>query len=67
MKANISHGVNFLKSSTPVLKQLVDKKEIKNIRAITTLIMERFYLTDDGMLPLAELHKAINETPGERE
>src|SRR4030095_11229552 len=33
VKANISHGVNLLKSSTPVLKPLVDKNEIKIIGA----------------------------------
>ena len=33
VKANISHGVNLLRSSTPVLKPLVDKKEIKIIGA----------------------------------
>ena len=33
VKANISHGVNFLKSSTPVLKHLVDKNEVKIIGA----------------------------------
>jgi carbonic anhydrase len=29
VKANIAHGVNFLKSSTPVLKDLAGKNEIK--------------------------------------
>ena len=29
VKANIAHGVNFLRSSTPVLKSLVDRNEIK--------------------------------------
>ena len=33
VKANIRHGVNLLKSSTPVLKPLVDKNEIKIIGA----------------------------------
>lgn len=33
VKANITHGVNFLKSSTPVLKPLVDNNEIKIIGA----------------------------------
>ena len=33
VKANITHGVNFLKSSTPVLKSLVDNNEIKIIGA----------------------------------
>jgi carbonic anhydrase len=33
VKANIIHGVNLLKSSTPVLKPLVDKNEIKVIGA----------------------------------
>jgi len=33
VKANIKHGVNLLKSSTPVLKPLVDKNEIKIIGA----------------------------------
>jgi carbonic anhydrase len=33
VKANISHGVNFLKSSTPVLKSLVDKNEVTIIGA----------------------------------
>jgi len=33
VKANISHGVNLLKSSTPVLKPLVDNNEIKIIGA----------------------------------
>jgi carbonic anhydrase len=33
VKANIVHGVNFLKSSTPVLKPLVDRNEIKIIGA----------------------------------
>ncbi len=33
VKANIVHGVNLLKSSTPVLKSLVDKNEIKIIGA----------------------------------
>ena len=33
VKANISHGVNLLKSSTPVLKPLVDKNELKIIGA----------------------------------
>jgi len=33
VKANITHGVNLLKSSTPVLKPLVDKNEIKIIGA----------------------------------
>jgi len=33
VKANIAHGVNFLRSSTPVLKSLVDKNEIKIIGA----------------------------------
>src|SRR6187401_2735033 len=33
VKANIAHGVNFLRSSTPVLKPLVDKNEIKIIGA----------------------------------
>jgi carbonic anhydrase len=33
VKANIIHGVNLLKSSTPVLKPLVDKNEIKIIGA----------------------------------
>ena len=33
VKANITHGVNFLKSSTPVLKPLVDKNEIQIIGA----------------------------------
>ena len=33
VKANIVHGVNFLKSSTPVLKTLVDRNEIKIIGA----------------------------------
>ena len=32
-KANITHGVNLLKASTPVLKPLVDKNEIKVIGA----------------------------------
>ncbi len=33
VKANIAHGVNLLKSSTPVLKPLVDKNEVKIIGA----------------------------------
>ena len=33
VKANIRHGVNFLRSSTPVLKPLLDKNEIKIIGA----------------------------------
>jgi carbonic anhydrase len=33
VKANITHGINLLKSSTPVLKPLVDKNEIKIIGA----------------------------------
>jgi carbonic anhydrase len=33
VKANITHGVNLLKLSTPVLKPLVDKNEIKIIGA----------------------------------
>jgi len=33
VKANITHGVNVLKSSTPILKPLVDNKEIKIIGA----------------------------------
>jgi carbonic anhydrase len=33
VKANITHGVNLLKSSTPVLKPLVDKNEIEIIGA----------------------------------
>ena len=33
VKANITHGVNLLKSSTPVLKPLVDKNEIQIIGA----------------------------------
>jgi carbonic anhydrase len=33
VKANITHGVNLLKLSTPVLKSLVDKNEIKIIGA----------------------------------
>ena len=33
IKANIAHGVNLLKSSTPVLKPLVDRNEIKIIGA----------------------------------
>ena len=33
VKANIAHGVNLLKSSTPVLKPLVDNNEIKIIGA----------------------------------
>ena len=33
VKANISHGVNLLKSSTPILKPLVDNNEIKIIGA----------------------------------
>jgi carbonic anhydrase len=33
VKANISHGVNLLKSSTPILKTLVDKNEIDVIGA----------------------------------
>jgi carbonic anhydrase len=33
VKANITHGVNFLKSSTPILKPLVDNNEIKIIGA----------------------------------
>jgi carbonic anhydrase len=33
VKANIRHGINLLKSSTPVLKPLVDKNEIKIIGA----------------------------------
>jgi len=33
VKANITHGVNLLKSSTPVLKPLVDNNEIKVIGA----------------------------------
>jgi len=33
VKANIAHGVNFLRSSTPVLKPLVDKNEITIIGA----------------------------------
>lgn len=33
VKANITHCVNLLKSSTPVLKPLVDKQEIKIISA----------------------------------
>ena len=33
VKANITHGVNFLRSSTPVLKPLNDKNEIKIIGA----------------------------------
>ena len=33
VKANITHGVNLLKSSTPVLKPLVDNNEIKIIGA----------------------------------
>ena len=32
-KANITHGVNLLKSSTPVLKPLVDRNELKIIGA----------------------------------
>ena len=33
VKANIAHGVTLLKSSTPVLKPLVDKNEITIIGA----------------------------------
>ena len=33
VKANITHGVNLLKSSTPILKPLVDNNEIKIIGA----------------------------------
>ena len=33
VKANITHGVNLLRSSTPVLKPLVDNNEIKIIGA----------------------------------
>lgn len=33
VKANIAHGVNLLKSSTPILKSLVEKNEIKIIGA----------------------------------
>jgi carbonic anhydrase len=33
VKANITHGVNVLKSSTPILKPLVDNNEIKIIGA----------------------------------
>jgi carbonic anhydrase len=33
VKANIAHGVNLLRTSTPVLKSLVDKNEIKIIGA----------------------------------
>jgi carbonic anhydrase len=33
VKANVTHAVNLLKSSTPVLKTLVDKNEIKIIGA----------------------------------
>jgi len=33
VKANISHGVNLLKSSTPILKSLVEKNEIEIIGA----------------------------------
>ena len=33
VKANIVHGVNLLRSSTPVLKPLVDKNEVKIIGA----------------------------------
>lgn len=33
VKANIAHGVNLLRSSTPVLKPLVDKNELKIIGA----------------------------------
>src|SRR6187551_7453 len=33
VKANINHGVNFLRSSTPILKPLVDKNEITIIGA----------------------------------
>src|SRR6187399_266443 len=33
VKANITHGVNLLKSSTPVLKPLVDNNEVKIIGA----------------------------------
>jgi len=33
VKANIAHGINLLRSSTPVLKSLVDKNEIKIIGA----------------------------------
>lgn len=33
VRANITHGVNLLKSSTPVLKPLVDKNEINIIGA----------------------------------
>ena len=33
VKANIRHGINFLRSSTPVLKPLVDRNEIKVIGA----------------------------------
>jgi carbonic anhydrase len=33
VKANITHGVNLLKSSAPVLKPLVDKNEIKIVGA----------------------------------
>lgn len=33
VKANIKHGVNLLRSSTPVLKRLVDKNEIKVVGA----------------------------------
>ena len=33
VKANISHGVNLLKSSTPILKPLVDNNEVKIIGA----------------------------------
>lgn len=33
VKANISHAVNLLRSSTPVLKPLVDKNELKIIGA----------------------------------
>ena len=40
VKANIAHGVNFLRSSTPVLKPLVDKNEIK--------IMGAYYDLDSG-------------------
>jgi carbonic anhydrase len=33
VKANIAHGVNLLKSSTPVLNSLVEKKEVEIIGA----------------------------------
>jgi carbonic anhydrase len=46
VKANITHGVTFLKSSTPVLKPLVDKNEITIIGA--------YYDLDSGKVLFAQ-------------